>query len=215
MSSVVIAHPFRGCSWDTDRSARDKMTTKKHFKRRVRSRSAQTGEPYATAHRPPEDDVSVEDRWPGCSRPPEADRDLDAHAWGPPQASRTGRGLHVHHQVERRADLPALGRHRLGRKRRRPGVHVSPRRQPGGALRAMDWRGRLLGRRLEAALRKGGLEPPVDMGFARSRANLRRLLCDLLEECGRLTGHADILGEAVDGRVGEDLPSDWRPRGPA
>ncbi len=33
--------------------------------------------------------------------------------------------------------------------------------------------------------------------------SLRRLLCDLIEEYGRHTGHADLLREAVDGRVGE------------
>ena len=37
-------------------------------------------------------------------------------------------------------------------------------------------------------------------------------LCDLIEEYGRHTGHADLLREAVDGRVGEDPPPDWRPR---
>ena len=41
-------------------------------------------------------------------------------------------------------------------------------------------------------------------------ATLRRLLFDLLEEYGRHTGHADLLREAVDGRVGEDPPSAWR-----
>ena len=41
--------------------------------------------------------------------------------------------------------------------------------------------------------------------------SLRRLLFDLLEEYGRHTGHADLLREAVDGRVGEDPPTDWRP----
>jgi hypothetical protein len=40
---------------------------------------------------------------------------------------------------------------------------------------------------------------------------LRRLLCDLIEEYGRHTGHADLLREAVDGRVGEDPPDGWRP----
>jgi len=42
-------------------------------------------------------------------------------------------------------------------------------------------------------------------------ANLRRLLCDILEEYGRHTGHADLIREAVDGRTGEDPPNDWRP----
>lgn len=42
-------------------------------------------------------------------------------------------------------------------------------------------------------------------------ANLRRLVCDMLEEYGRHTGHADLLREAVDGRTGEDPPDGWRP----
>ena len=42
-------------------------------------------------------------------------------------------------------------------------------------------------------------------------ASLRRIVCDLVEEYARHTGHADLLREAVDGRVGEDPPSDWRP----
>ena len=47
------------------------------------------------------------------------------------------------------------------------------------------------------------------------QASLRRLLCDLIEEYGRHTGHADLLREAVDGLVGEDPPAGWRPVGPA
>ncbi|GID28251.1 mycothiol transferase [Paractinoplanes brasiliensis] len=43
------------------------------------------------------------------------------------------------------------------------------------------------------------------------RPTLRRFVCDMLEEYGRHTGHADLLREAVDGRVGEDPPADWRP----
>ena len=41
--------------------------------------------------------------------------------------------------------------------------------------------------------------------------SLRRLVCDLIEEYGRHTGHADLMREGVDGRVGEDPPADWRP----
>jgi hypothetical protein len=37
-------------------------------------------------------------------------------------------------------------------------------------------------------------------------ASVRRLLVDMIEEYGRHTGHADLLREAVDGRVGEDPP---------
>jgi hypothetical protein len=44
-----------------------------------------------------------------------------------------------------------------------------------------------------------------------SRASIRRILFDLLEEYGRHTGHLDMLREAVDGRTGEDPPYDWRP----
>jgi len=44
-----------------------------------------------------------------------------------------------------------------------------------------------------------------------TRASVRRILFDLLEEYGRHTGHLDLVREAVDGRVGEDPPPDWRP----
>ena len=43
-------------------------------------------------------------------------------------------------------------------------------------------------------------------------ASLRRLVCDLIEEYGRHTGHADLLRESVDGRTGEDPPAGWQPR---
>lgn len=35
---------------------------------------------------------------------------------------------------------------------------------------------------------------------------LRRLLVDMIEEYARHTGHADLIRESVDGRVGEDPP---------
>ena len=66
--------------------------------------------------------------------------------------------------------------------------------------------------RLEAALARGGLDQLVHVSSPEGeRASLRRLLCDLIEEYGRHTGHADLLREAVDGRVGEDPPPGWRP----
>jgi hypothetical protein len=66
--------------------------------------------------------------------------------------------------------------------------------------------------RLDAALAAGGPDQLVHMGTTDGRhANLRRLLCDLIEEYGRHTGHADLLREAVDGRVGEDPPARWHP----
>ncbi|HEX2361391.1 MAG TPA: DUF664 domain-containing protein [Jiangellaceae bacterium] len=67
--------------------------------------------------------------------------------------------------------------------------------------------------RLDAALGDGGLDQLVHISDPEGRhASLRRLLCDLIEEYGRHTGHADLLREAVDGRVGEDPPDGWRAR---
>jgi hypothetical protein len=66
--------------------------------------------------------------------------------------------------------------------------------------------------RLAAALASGGLDQLVHVsGPDGQHASLRRLVCDLIEEYGRHTGHADLLREAVDGRVGEDPPAGWRP----
>lgn len=45
--------------------------------------------------------------------------------------------------------------------------------------------------------------------------SVRRVVCDLVEEYGRHTGHADLLRESVDGLTGEDPPPRWRPVGPA
>jgi hypothetical protein len=65
--------------------------------------------------------------------------------------------------------------------------------------------------RLDAALADGGLDQLVHVSARDGRhASLRRLLCDLIEEYGRHTGHADLLREAVDGLVGEDPPAGWR-----
>ncbi|TRW46635.1 DinB family protein [Georgenia yuyongxinii] len=38
------------------------------------------------------------------------------------------------------------------------------------------------------------------------KATVRRLLVDMIEEYARHTGHADLIREALDGRVGEDPP---------
>jgi hypothetical protein len=64
--------------------------------------------------------------------------------------------------------------------------------------------------RLDAALAAGGLDQLVHLSWpGEGRFSLRRLLCDLIEEYGRHTGHADLLREAVDGLVGEDPPARW------
>ncbi len=66
--------------------------------------------------------------------------------------------------------------------------------------------------RLDSALADGGLDQLIAAGDGEgNHASLRRLVVDLIEEYGRHTGHADLLREAVDGRVGEDPPPGWRP----
>ena len=61
--------------------------------------------------------------------------------------------------------------------------------------------------RLAGAIADGGLDQQVVWGRdAGIRVSLRRLVCDLIEEYGRHTGHADLLREAVDGLTGEDPP---------
>ena len=58
---------------------------------------------------------------------------------------------------------------------------------------------------------QGRLDEPAHLQPDGLRPSIRRFVCDLVEEYGRHTGHADLLREAVDGRVGEDPPSDYRP----
>jgi len=60
-------------------------------------------------------------------------------------------------------------------------------------------------------LADGGLDQLVHVSGpdGRHQARLRRLVCDLIEEYGAHTGHADLLREAVDGLVGEDPPAGW------
>lgn len=64
---------------------------------------------------------------------------------------------------------------------------------------------------LAEALSAGGLDQPIGMEWPDGRTpSVRRLLADLIEEYARHTGHADLLRESIDGRVGEDAPEDWR-----
>lgn len=64
--------------------------------------------------------------------------------------------------------------------------------------------------RLRAALAGEGLDGLADETWPDGgRFSLRRMLFDLVEEYGRHTGHADLIRETVDGRVGEDPPGDW------
>lgn len=66
--------------------------------------------------------------------------------------------------------------------------------------------------KLATALATGGLDQEAHVSDGDgNHASLRRLVCDMIEEYGRHTGHADLLREAVDGRVGEDPPPGWKP----
>ena len=65
---------------------------------------------------------------------------------------------------------------------------------------------------IRATLDEGGLDSDSAVTLPDgTKASVRRILFDLLEEYGRHTGHLDLVREAVDGRVGEDPPVDWRP----
>jgi hypothetical protein len=65
-------------------------------------------------------------------------------------------------------------------------------------------------RAIDRALSASGLAGTYDSANGH-QVSLRRLLVDMIEEYGRHTGHADLLREAVDGRVGEDPPGDPYP----
>jgi hypothetical protein len=55
------------------------------------------------------------------------------------------------------------------------------------------------------ALRRGGLGGSYRSANG-AEVSVRRLLVDMIEEYARHTGQADLIREAVDGRVGEDPP---------
>ena len=66
--------------------------------------------------------------------------------------------------------------------------------------------------RLATALEDDGLEQLVGQPWPNgSRASLRRILFDLVEEYGRHAGHADLIRESIDGLVGENPPRNWAP----
>lgn len=63
--------------------------------------------------------------------------------------------------------------------------------------------------RYRSLVEDGGLDAPAAMRFGGLRPHARRHVHDMLEEYGRHTGHADLLREAIDGRVGEDPDPTW------
>jgi uncharacterized damage-inducible protein DinB len=59
-------------------------------------------------------------------------------------------------------------------------------------------------------IRERGLDGPASFTWPDGRTpTVRDMLLDMIEEYARHTGHADILREAVDGRVGEGAPKDF------
>lgn len=63
----------------------------------------------------------------------------------------------------------------------------------------------------QSIIEEGTLDADSGLEFEGKHASIRRIICDLIEEYGRHAGHADLLREAVDGRVGEDAPWDYLP----
>ena len=70
------------------------------------------------------------------------------------------------------------------------------------------WRGAVERSRRAVArlLESGDLGQATKLTESGEALNLRRVLVDLHEEYARHLGHADLLREAVDGRIGEDAP---------
>jgi hypothetical protein len=59
-------------------------------------------------------------------------------------------------------------------------------------------------------IKERGLGGPASFTLPDGRTpTVRAMLLDMIEEYARHTGHADILREAVDGRVGESAPEDF------
>lgn len=112
-----------------------------------------------------------------------------------------------------------LGEHPAPQWQQQPDVHdwefaAAAADDPATLYREYDEAVEVARTRLAAALADGGLDQPVWVGREHGLdANLRRLVCDFVEEYGRHVGHADLLREAVDGRVGEDPPPGWVPVG--
>jgi hypothetical protein len=73
-----------------------------------------------------------------------------------------------------------------------------------------DWRTAVERSRIlvTEAVADGGLDRAKGHHFdGWGTPSLRRILIDMIEEYARHTGHADLIREAIDGRVGEDPPA--------
>jgi uncharacterized damage-inducible protein DinB len=64
--------------------------------------------------------------------------------------------------------------------------------------------------RVAAIIDERGLDGPASFSWPDGTTpTVRAMLLDMIEEYARHTGHADILREVVDGRVGESAPKDF------
>jgi hypothetical protein len=74
------------------------------------------------------------------------------------------------------------------------------------------WRGAVERSRtlVSEVIKERGLDGPASFTWPNGRTpTVRTMLLDMIEEYARHTGHADILREAVDGRVGEGAPENF------
>ncbi len=155
-------------------------------------------------------DVSMEDRRPGRRWADRAHRCVGVDSW------RAAQALALSEDSMFTGKLPgSRSASRGSRCGMAPttGSSLRPRTmRPNGSTRSGTTRWTAPRARVDAALARGGLDQLVDASSPDGEhASLRRLLCDLIEEYGRHTGHADLIREVVDGRVGEDPPPGWRP----
>ena len=82
---------------------------------------------------------------------------------------------------------------------------------PPGELYAL-WRAAVVRSRelVDDVIKERGLDGPAAYTWPNGRTpTVRAMLLDMIEEYARHTGHADLLREAVDGRVGEGAPADF------
>jgi hypothetical protein len=98
----------------------------------------------------------------------------------------------------------------------RPWADVDPEIRSEWAFRSADdtaedlygwWRDAVERSRRAIRTALAGADPGVTYRSASGHElTVRRLLVDMIEEYGRHTGHADLIRESIDGRVGEDPP---------
>ena len=64
---------------------------------------------------------------------------------------------------------------------------------------------------VEEVLEERGLDGPASFTWPDGRTpTIRAMILDMIEEYARHTGHADILREVIDGRVGEGAPEEFQ-----